>query len=60
MPKVIVVGSSNLDLCVNVDRLPARGETVLGRDFYQSYGGKGANQAVAARKAGADVILCRK
>ena len=60
MPKVIVVGSSNLDLCVNVDRLPARGETVLGRDFYQSYGGKGANQAVAARKAGGDVILLSK
>lgn len=60
MPKVIVVGSSNLDLCVNVDRLPARGETVLGRDFYQSFGGKGANQAVAARKAGGDVILLSK
>lgn len=60
MPKVIVVGSANLDFTVAVDRLPGPGETVLGREFYQSYGGKGANQAVAARKAGADVVFLTK
>lgn len=60
MPKVVVVGSANLDFTVAVDRLPGPGETVLGREFYQSYGGKGANQAVAARKAGADVVFLTK
>jgi ribokinase len=60
MPKVIVIGSANVDFTVAVDRLPAPGETVLGREFYQSYGGKGANQAVAARKAGADVVFLTK
>lgn len=57
MPKVIVLGSANLDFTVAVDRLPTVGETVLGRDFYQSFGGKGANQAVAATRAGAEVVL---
>jgi ribokinase len=60
MPKVIVIGSANLDFTVAADRLPRPGETVLGREFYQSYGGKGANQAVAARKAGADVVFLTK
>lgn len=60
MPKVIVIGSANVDFTVTVDRLPAPGETVLGREYYQSYGGKGANQAVAARKAGADVVFLTK
>lgn len=57
MPKVIVLGSANLDFTVAVDRLPTVGETVLGREFYQSFGGKGANQAVAAIRAGAEVVL---
>jgi ribokinase len=60
MRKVIVVGSANVDYTVAVDRLPAAGETVLGGEFYQSFGGKGANQAVAARKAGADVFFLTK
>lgn len=60
MRKVIVVGSANVDYTVAVDRLPAAGETVLGREFYQSFGGKGANQAIAARKAGADVFFLTK
>lgn len=60
MRKVIVVGSANVDYTVAVDRLPAAGETVLGRAFYQSFGGKGANQAVAARRAGADVFFLTK
>ena len=57
MPKVIVLGSANLDFTVAVDRLPTVGETVLGREFHQSFGGKGANQAVAATRAGAEVVL---
>jgi ribokinase len=60
MPKVVVIGSANVDFTVTVDRLPAPGETVLGGSFYHALGGKGANQAVAALKAGADVILLAK
>ncbi len=60
MSKVIVVGSANLDLTVAVDRLPQPGETVLGGEFSRSFGGKGANQAVAAKRAGADVVLLTK
>ena len=50
---VYVVGSINTDLVVYVERLPARGETLLGGRFAQFAGGKGANQAVAAARAGA-------
>lgn len=57
MPMVLVVGSSNIDLVASVDRLPNRGETVLGYHFAQSFGGKGANQAVAAARAGGDVTF---
>ncbi|WP_433534078.1 ribokinase [Micromonospora sp. CA-249363] len=51
--RVAVVGSSNLDLVVTASRLPAPGETVLGGNFRTVPGGKGANQAVAAARAGA-------
>ena len=60
MPMVVVIGSSNIDLTATVDRLPVRGETVLGQHFVQSFGGKGANQAVAAARAGADVSFLSK
>lgn len=50
---VCVVGSLNLDLVARVQRLPGPGETVLGHDFSEHPGGKGANQAVAAARAGA-------
>lgn len=55
--RVIVVGSVNVDLVVTVDRLPARGETVLGGAFRQHHGGKGGNQAVAAARLGARTIF---
>src|SRR5438552_3359527 len=53
--RVIVVGSVNVDLVMRVGRLPAPGETVTGAAFKQHHGGKGANQAVAARRLGAAV-----
>lgn len=52
---MIVVGSSNTDLVVRCDRLPRPGETILGGDFETYAGGKGANQSVAAARAGAEV-----
>ncbi|TIX63097.1 MAG: ribokinase [Mesorhizobium sp.] len=54
---IIVVGSINLDLIANVDRLPAPGETVRGSTFATAPGGKGANQALAAARAGAKVRM---
>ncbi|TYB94566.1 ribokinase [Micromonospora sp. WP24] len=51
--RVVVVGSTNLDLVVTAPQLPRPGETVLGEDFRTVPGGKGANQAVAAARAGA-------
>src|SRR4051794_19355335 len=47
---VVVIGSINMDLVCRTPRLPAPGETILGRDFMTIPGGKGANQAVAAAK----------
>src|SRR5258708_35500156 len=55
--RVIVVGSSNTDMIVRADRLPLPGETVLGGDLSTAAGGKGANQAVAAARVGADVTF---
>ncbi|ESY22714.1 ribokinase [Mesorhizobium sp. LNJC394B00] len=54
---IIVVGSINLDLIANVDRLPSPGETVRGSGFTTAPGGKGANQALAAARAGAKVRM---
>jgi ribokinase len=56
-PRVLVVGSSNTDLVVFCERLPKPGETVSGGEFKMFGGGKGANQAVAAARAGADVVF---
>jgi ribokinase len=59
MTTIVVVGSLNMDFVVAVDRLPAPGETVLGRDFEMIPGGKGANQACAAGKLGANSVAVR-
>jgi ribokinase len=58
--RICVVGSSNIDLVVKSQRLPAPGETILGGNFLMVPGGKGANQAVAAAKLGAQVYLVAK
>ncbi|MDE0332047.1 MAG: ribokinase [Nitrospinae bacterium] len=54
---VLVVGSSNIDIVVRVGRLPSAGETVLGDERREYWGGKGANQALAAVLAGAEVCF---
>src|SRR5215471_21687347 len=56
-PNILVVGSSNTDLVVFCERLPRPGETVLGGEFQMFGGGKGANQAVAAARAGGAVTF---
>ena len=53
----MIVGSTNTDMTVRVPRLPAPGETVSGGGFRVTGGGKGANQAVAAARAGASVVF---
>ncbi len=57
MNKIVVIGSINVDLVFISDIRPKAGETVLGEDFRTVAGGKGANQAVAASKLGADVVM---
>ncbi|MGV8096034.1 MAG: ribokinase [Mangrovibacterium sp.] len=57
MGRILVIGSSNTDLIARVKRFPAAGETIEGLTFLQAMGGKGANQAVAARRAGGDVTF---
>jgi ribokinase len=59
-PKIVVVGSSNTDMIVKLPRLPKPGETVIDGLFSMAAGGKGANQAVAAARAGGDVTLLAK
>ncbi|MDX2146623.1 MAG: ribokinase [Planctomycetota bacterium] len=56
-PRICVVGSINMDLVVRVSKLPTAGATVLGSSYKTYSGGKGANQAVAAARLGADVVL---
>ena len=57
MPRVFVVGSLNIDSVVEVERHPRPGETLMGGDVATFFGGKGANQAVAAAAAGAQVVF---
>jgi ribokinase len=56
-PLVVVAGSANIDLTTFTDEFPRPGETIFGREFHLGFGGKGANQAVAARLCGADVAM---
>ena len=58
--KILVVGSTNTDMVVKTDHLPRPGETVLGGTFLMNPGGKGANQAVAAARLGAEVTFVCK
>src|SRR5437868_12062364 len=55
MARVAVVGSYGVGLTVELDRVPAAGETVVGRTFRTDHGGKGSNQAIGAARLGADV-----
>lgn len=56
-PHIVVVGSANVDLTTLTDAFPRPGETIFGREFHLGFGGKGANQAVAARLCGARVSM---
>ena len=56
-PKVVVVGSFNMDLVVKAGRRPQKGETLMGEEFGMFIGGKGSNQAIAAARSGADVTM---
>jgi ribokinase len=55
--KIVVIGSSNIDFIMKMSRLPRVGETITDAVFMQTYGGKGANQAVGAARAGGDVFF---
>lgn len=57
---IVVVGSSNTDMVIQAERLPAAGETILGGTFFMNQGGKGANQAVAAARLGGQVTFVAK
>jgi ribokinase len=56
-PRIVVVGSANIDLVTYTDQFPRPGETIFGREFSLGFGGKGANQAVAARLCGGAVAM---
>jgi ribokinase len=56
-PRIAVVGSANIDLTTFTERFPKPGETIFGQRFDLGFGGKGANQAVAARLCGAEVFM---
>ncbi len=56
-PRIAVIGSANIDLTTFSDRFPRAGETIFGQKFDLGFGGKGANQAVAARLCGAEVFM---
>jgi len=57
MNRISVIGSLNMDLVIQTDRVPLAGETISGRDFNLIPGGKGANQAIAAAKAGSPTAM---
>src|SRR3984957_18306433 len=59
-PRIAVIGSANTDLTTFTDVFPRPGETLFGRTFELGFGGKGANQAVAARLCGSEVLMVAK
>ena len=59
-PRVCVVGNAAIDLVMHVTRLPAPGETSLALQSTSGFGSKGANQAVAAARAGTSTLLFRR
>lgn len=60
MKKIAVIGSNMVDLVTYTDRMPIQGETLEAPDFDLGFGGKGANQAIAAARLGADVLMLSK
>lgn len=60
MKKICVIGSLNMDLVVNVEEMPKKGQTLIGSSFKEVPGGKGANQAVAIAKLGGDISMIGK
>src|SRR5712675_1771261 len=60
IPRIAVVGSANTDLITFADAFPRSGETIFGTGFDLGFGGKGANQAVAARLCGSEVLMVAK
>lgn len=60
MKRIVVLGSTNTDMVIKAERIPAPGETILGGRFLMNPGGKGANQAVAAARLGGDVAFVAK
>ena len=58
MKRIFVVGSLNMDLCIESPYMPKAGETITGSGFMTNGGGKGANQTVAAAKLGGMVRMC--
>src|SRR5215475_2625862 len=56
-PRIVVVGSANIDLVTYTDQFPKPGETIFGQKFDLGFGGKGANQAAAAKLCGAEVFM---
>ena len=60
LSKILVVGSSNTDMVIKMEKLPSPGETKLGGTFFMNAGGKGANQAVAVARMGGNVIFVTK
>src|SRR5882757_2313463 len=60
LPRIAMMVNANVDLTAFGDRFPRPGETIFGQRFDLGFGGKGANQAVAARLCGADVVMVAK
>lgn len=60
MSKIVIIGSSNVDLTVRTAHIPSRGETIFGSDVKMAFGGKGANQAVAVSRLGGDASFITK